>query len=74
MFHTNTLVSRIDRQARGRFLMRGRTFSYDTLIIASGSRPAVHYDGPIPDKGVFTLRSRKDADEILAAAEGKRAG
>ena len=49
--------------------MRGLSFAYDVLVLATGSRPAVHYDGPIPERGVFTLRSRRDADDILAAAK-----
>ncbi len=68
VFHANTLVSRIDRENRQLFDSRGRAFHYDVLVLATGSRPTIHYDGPIPEKGVFTLRSRRDADEILAAA------
>jgi ferredoxin-nitrate reductase len=70
IFHANTLVSRIDRTAKTVIDARGRAFAYDTLILATGSRPAVHYDGPLPAGGTFTLRSRGDADAILKAARG----
>ncbi len=68
VFHANTLVARIDTVAKQVIDVRGRAFAYDALIIATGSRPAIHYDGPLPERGVFMLRSRKDADEILAAS------
>jgi ferredoxin-nitrate reductase len=71
IFHPNTLVSRIDPQSRQVLDSRGRSFAYDVLIIATGSRPAIHYDGSMPDHGIFTLRSRKDADAILAASSLK---
>jgi ferredoxin-nitrate reductase len=74
IFHPNTLVSRIDREHRTVIDARGRAFAYDALVLATGSRPAVHYDGPLPEEGTHTLRSRKDADAILAEAQpGKRA-
>ena len=72
IFHPNTLVSRIDRATKSIFDARGRSFAYDVLVLATGSRPAVHYDGPQPEEGVFTLRSRRDADRILAAASPGR--
>ncbi|HEY4329605.1 MAG TPA: molybdopterin-dependent oxidoreductase, partial [Phycisphaerae bacterium] len=67
IYHPNTLVSRIDRDHKIVTDSSGRAFAYDLLILATGSRPAIHYDGPIPDQGVFTLRTRRDADGILAA-------
>jgi ferredoxin-nitrate reductase len=74
IFHPNTLVSRIDRAGKTVLDSRGRAFAYDTLILATGSRPAIHYDGPVPASGTFTLRSRKDADAILHSAKaGKNA-
>ena len=51
---------------------RIQNFGYDHLILATGSRPAVHYDGPIPESGTHTLRTRRDADGILAAAKHAR--
>jgi ferredoxin-nitrate reductase len=70
ILHSNTLVSRIDRAAKVVVDARGRAFGYDVLVLATGSRPAVHYDGPVPEHGTFTLRSRRDADAIVAAARG----
>ncbi|MGN6370783.1 MAG: molybdopterin-dependent oxidoreductase [Phycisphaerae bacterium] len=73
-FHPNTVVCRIDKELRTVTDTRGRSFAYDTLILATGSRPAVHYDGPIPEKGTYTLRTKRDADAILkAASAGKHA-
>ena len=36
---------------------------YDVLIMATGSRPALLKDVP-PLKGIFTMRSRMDADNF----------
>ncbi|HVS70461.1 MAG TPA: molybdopterin-dependent oxidoreductase [Phycisphaerae bacterium] len=68
IFHRNTLVYRIDREQRTLHDFRGRASCYDLLILATGSRPALQYDGPLPASGSHTLRSRNDADAILAAA------
>jgi ferredoxin-nitrate reductase len=68
VFHPNTVVARIDRASTSVIDSRGRAFGYDVLVLATGSRPAMHYDGPVPESGTFTLRSRRDADAILAAS------
>jgi ferredoxin-nitrate reductase len=73
-FYPNTLVARIDRTHKTVTDTRGRSFEYDTLLLATGSRPTIHYDGPMPARGIHTLRSRHDADAILAdALPGKHA-
>ncbi len=56
IFHPNTLISRIEPAGRQVIDVRGRAIAYDLLINATGSRPANHYDGPMPPNGVFTLR------------------
>lgn len=57
-------VTGIDRAARLVFAADGRSFAFDHLILATGSRAALTLRGP----GVLGLRNRADADAILAAA------
>lgn len=67
-YHRATAIERVNAEAKTLTDHLGRTHAYDLLILATGSRPAIHYDGPLPETGVFTLRSRRDADSILAAS------
>ncbi len=65
----NTEVASFDPKARTVSLKGGDTLSYDALILATGAepqRPAIPgLDGP----NVHVLRTLKDADAIIAAAE-----
>ncbi|MEI8195990.1 MAG: molybdopterin-dependent oxidoreductase, partial [Phycisphaerae bacterium] len=70
-FHPGTAVTAIDRVHRDVVDEHGTHHPYDVLLIATGSRPAIHYDGPLPAEGVYTLRSRADAEQIMAAVLGK---
>ncbi len=47
-----------------RVLLQSESMSYDKLIIATGSRPAVPPIKGTDKKGVFTLKSLEDADMI----------
>jgi ferredoxin-nitrate reductase len=42
----------------------GKKHTYDKLILATGSRANVPKEAPIHLPGVFTMRMRKDADEL----------
>jgi nitrite reductase (NADH) large subunit len=65
-------VASIDRAAR-RVLTHGDAVSYDTLVLATGSRPIVL---PIPGAGlpnVLTFRDLADVDAMLAMPRGAKA-
>jgi nitrite reductase (NADH) large subunit len=74
-------VTGIDRAARAVLTSRGRTLSYDALVLATGSHPFVP---PVPGRdlpGCFVYRTLDDLDAIQAAAreaagrtKGRRAG
>ncbi len=72
-------VASIDRAARAVRTVRGRTVSYDALVLATGSYPFVP---PVPGRdlpGCFVYRTIDDLDAIRAAAKsvprkGRRAG
>jgi len=67
-----TEITKLDLGARTAALKAGETLSYDALILALGAEPQ---RPPIPGfdrPNVFTLRSLKDADAILAAAKNAR--
>jgi len=77
--HLDDAVAAIDRTARTVTTVRGRTVSYDALVLATGSAPFVP---PVPGKdrpGCFVYRTIDDLDAIRAAAgrvprKGRRAG
>jgi apoptosis-inducing factor 3 len=62
----------LDLAARSVSLTDGRSFGYDALLIATGAEPVrlPIEGGARPD--VHVLRSLRDADAIIAAAEGAR--
>jgi ferredoxin-nitrate reductase len=55
----------VDRYARRHY--------YDKLILATGSRANIPHDAPLHLRGVFTMRTREDADRLKQhlTAEGK---
>jgi ferredoxin-nitrate reductase len=73
-FERGAKVSRIERGPRRVVTADGAAHAYDVLVLATGSRPAKRYQGPLPRAGVFGLRKRADADAIRAeAGPGRRA-
>ncbi len=66
-------VEQIDRQNKTVIDSKGVLHQYDVLLMATGSRAAMLRD--VPDmKGIFTMRSRVDADNFkdhVDAAKGK---
>jgi ferredoxin-nitrate reductase len=43
---------------------KGKTHHYDKLILATGSRANVPKDAPLSLPGIFTMRTRADADQL----------
>ncbi len=61
--HRGVSIEAVDRQNKTVTDSRGETHTYDTLLMATGSRAAMLKDVP-PLKGIFTMRSRNDADNF----------
>ena len=73
-FHPGIRIASIDRKTAEVVDAEGGRHAYDLLILATGSRPARHYQGPMPKSGVYGLRKRSDAEQIQAlAGPGRRA-
>ncbi len=58
-------ITKINRDKKEVIDSENRVHSYDILILATGSRAFVPRDVPRDLKGVFTMRSRGDADGLL---------
>lgn len=72
--HLNKSIQSLDKKNKIITDQLGDTFQYDKLIIATGSRPFVPTDVPIHFEGVFTMRNKKNADDLkqyLDYKEGK---
>lgn len=61
--HRGVSITHIDREAKLVTDSTGRQTHYDTLILATGSRAALPKHLP-PLEGIFTLRTRFDADRF----------
>ena len=73
-FRPGVAITAIDRPAKEVIDAQGRPTPYDLLILATGSRPALLYHGPLPTAGVHVLRKRGDAESIRdRAGPGKKA-
>ncbi|MDQ6901506.1 MAG: molybdopterin-dependent oxidoreductase [Bacteroidota bacterium] len=59
--HRGVSIEKIDREKKLVIDSEGKIHTYDVLIMATGSRAAMLKDIP-PLKGIFTMRSRIDAD------------
>ncbi|MEU6930624.1 nitrite reductase large subunit NirB [Streptomyces sp. NPDC046374] len=72
--HTSEAARTIDREARTVTTGTGRTFAYDTLVLATGSYPFVP---PVPGKdarGCFVYRTIEDLLAIEEYAKGATTG
>jgi NAD(P)H-nitrite reductase large subunit len=70
----NTLIARLDCEARVAVAADGRAFEYDRLLIATGGRPN-HLPAPgySPDvKGIYNFQYWDDAEAIRARMETAR--
>jgi ferredoxin-nitrate reductase len=61
--HRGVSIEKIDRQQKVVTDSNGEEHTYDILLMATGSRAAMLRDVP-PMKGIFTMRSRSDADQF----------
>ena len=71
--HRGVSVEKIDRENKIVTDSNGNTHHYDILLMATGSRAAMLRDVP-PMNGIFTMRSRMDADsfkEHIDPSKGK---
>ena len=73
-FTPGCAITGIDRKAKEIVDATGMRHAYDLLIIATGSRAAKVYQGPMPQSGVHFLRKTSDAEAIRSlSGSGKRA-
>jgi ferredoxin-nitrate reductase len=63
--HKGISAIKINRDKQEIVDSENRVHSYDILVLATGSRAFVPRDVPRDLKGVFTMRSRSDADGLL---------
>ncbi|MFL0163355.1 molybdopterin-dependent oxidoreductase [Aquirufa salirivi] len=69
--HRGVWITSVNREEKRVVDQLGRSHHYDVLILATGSRPALLRDIPAL-AGVFTMRSRMDADRFLAHIDPKQ--
>src|SRR5687768_5428540 len=62
--HAENEITSINRHVRCVTAKFGRRHAYDKLILATGSRADVPNDAPEDVGGVFTMRTRTDADAL----------
>ena len=65
----NEYVSDINRDAQTIETASGKNYSYDTLILATGSSPFVPPIPGVEKKGVFVYRTIEDLEDMLAFAK-----
>lgn len=63
---TNTLIAAINRTTKTVVTHKGQEFTYDYLVIATGSYPFVPPINGVDKNGVFVYRTIEDLDQILA--------
>lgn len=68
--HTNNEVVKIDKENKKVTDKNGIEHTYDSLILCTGSRAFIPPNVP-KTKGIYTLRTRKDADDIGTHASQK---
>ncbi|HYC85229.1 MAG TPA: molybdopterin-dependent oxidoreductase [Chryseosolibacter sp.] len=62
--HIENEITSINRREKTVTDWSGRKHRYDRLILATGCRAHVPKDTPVDLPGVFTMRTRKDADRL----------
>lgn len=67
--HTGVTIESIDRAAKTITDDRGQTHSYDVLLLTPGSRPFMPREYVTDLDGIFTMRTRHDADRLRALLE-----
>ena len=71
LHHSNAIAS-IDRENNTVTDEKGTEHQYDKLIMATGSRAFVPPGAPMHLPGVFTMRDRKNADDLKKYLRGKK--
>ncbi len=71
-FHPQMAISRLALGEKKIMTAAAAEHDYDVLILATGSRPLITWQGPLPQTGVYTLRTRGDADRISTDARTTR--
>ena len=72
-FNPGVRIASIDRAHKQIIDQYGKRHGYHVLILATGSRAAKLYQGPMPTSGVHFLRKRSDAESIRGlSGPGKR--
>ena len=72
--HLGEGVAQVERDEKKIITTKGRSFSYDTLVFATGSYPFVP---PVPgadNESCFVYRTIDDLDKTIACAKGKKKG
>ncbi|AUC76990.1 nitrate reductase [Olleya sp. Bg11-27] len=64
--HSETIIEKIDKEAKIVIDSNGETHAFDKLILATGSRPFIPKDVQIDLPGRFTMRNKTDADRFKA--------
>lgn len=64
ILHAGTEIIGINRHRKTVVDQNGRSYRYDKLILATGSRANVPKEAPMHLPGVFTMRTRRDADAL----------
>lgn len=62
--HVNNAVDKVDRTNKVIVDQHGKEHSYDILVMATGSRAFVPPSAPMYFPGIFTMRDRRNADEL----------
>jgi len=73
-FLSGTRVTKIDADGKKIKISPGEDIIYDKLIIAAGARSFLPPFPGASSKGVFTLRTVKDADKILEYSRDRKKG
>ncbi len=67
--HASCSIQKINREEKTIVDSNGKTHSYDILIMATGSRAFIPKDIRLDIPGSFTMRTKKDADDLKAHLE-----
>ncbi|MDP2068132.1 MAG: nitrite reductase large subunit NirB [Lutibacter sp.] len=67
---TNEMVTNIDRASKTITTLKGKSYGYDYLVLATGSSAFVPSIQGIEKQGVFVYRTIEDLEAILAYADG----
>jgi ferredoxin-nitrate reductase len=68
--HNSTAIVQIDRKNKTVRDDKGRVYAYDKLVVGTGSRAFVPPGEPVGEPGIFTMRTRSDADALKKHLNG----